>query len=190
MNPFNWGQDYSNANWDIRHRWVTSFTYQLPLLAGANHLGIFIAQTGFPINVTTPQDQANVGLGNQRPNVIATPSANCGNGHLVNCINIAGYQLPSLYTWGSAGRNMLYGPGLRNLDFSMFKSFSLFERAHLEYRAELFNILNTPNFANPSGSLPTLSPNVYAYTTPGNFGNITSTSNNNRSIQMGLKLVF
>ncbi len=202
MNPFNWRQDYSNANWDLRHRWVTSFTYQLPLLPNATHLaerlllggwhanGIFIAQTGFPINVTIPTDQANVGLGNQRPNVIAPPRADCGNGHLVNCINIADYQLPALYTWGSEARNAIYGPGLRNLDFSMFKSFSLRERAHIEYRAEFFNLLNTPNFSNPNAGLPSLTPGTYTYSSYGSFGSITSTSNNNRSIQMALKLVF
>ncbi len=202
MNPFNWGADYGNANWDLRHRWVTSFTYQLPLWQGAHYAmeryilggwqanGIFIAQTGFPINVTIPTDQANVGLSNQRPNLVAPPFDNCGNGHLVNCINIADYQLPALYTWGDAGRNMLYGPGLRNLDFSMFKSFSIREKARIEYRAEFFNLLNTPNFSNPSAGLPSLSSGTYTYSTPGTFGNITSTSNNNRSIQMALKFVF
>jgi len=202
MNPFNWRQDYSNANWDLRHRLVASFTYELPGLRNAKYLaerlllggwhanGIFIAQSGFPINVTIPTDQANVGLGNQRPNIVAPPYANCGNGHLVNCINIADYQLPALYTWGTAGRNMIYGPGLRNLDFSMFKSFSIRERAHVEYRAEFFNLLNTPNFSNPNGGLPSLTPGTYTYSAPGSFGNITSTSNNNRSIQMALKFVF
>jgi hypothetical protein len=202
MNPFNWRQDYGNANWDIRNRWVTSFTYQLPLLTGAKYVaeryilggwqanGIFIAQTGFPINVTIPTDQANVGLGSQRPNIVAPAFDNCGNGHLVNCINIADFQLPALYTWGSAGRNLLYGPGLRNLDFSMFKSFSIREKARFEYRAEFFNLLNTPNFSNPSNtSLPSLTSGT-TYSNPGSFGNITTTSNNNRSIQMALKFVF
>jgi len=202
MNPFNWREDYGNANWDIRNRWVTSFTYQLPRLQSAKYLaerlllggwqanGILILQSGIPYNVTIPTDQANVGLSNQRPNLVAPPYANCGDGHLVNCISLADYQLPALYTWGTAGRNLLYGPGLRNLDFSMFKSFAIYEKMRLEYRAELFNILNTPNFSNPSGGLPSLPSGTYTYSAPGNFGNITSTSNNNRSIQMALKFVF
>ncbi len=202
MDPFNWRLDYSNANWDIRHRWVSSFTYQLPLLKGAKYAaerlvlggwqanGIFIVQSGIPINVTIPTDQANVGLSGQRPNVVAAPSANCGNNHLVNCINIASYQLPTLYTYGDAGRNMLYGPGFRNLDFSMFKSFAIKEKTRIEYRAEFFNLFNTPNFSNPNGGLPSLTPGTYTYSAPGSFGNITSTANNNRSIQMALKFVF
>ncbi len=202
MNPFNWPGDYGNANWDIRNRWVTSFNYQLPKLQGAQYAverlvlggwqanGIFVAQSGIPINVTIPTDQANVGLSNQRPNLLAPPSANCGGGHLVNCLNIADYQLPALYTYGDMGRNMIYGPGFRNLDFSLFKSFVIRERAHFEFRGELFNILNTPNFSNPSSGLPSLTPGTYTYSNPGSFGNITSTANNNRSIQLGLKFVF
>jgi hypothetical protein len=202
MDPFNWRLDYSNSNWDIRNRWVTSFTYQLPLLNGAKYAverfvlggwqanGIFILQSGIPFNVTIPTDQANVGLSNERPNLLYPASANCGNGHLVNCINIQDFQLPALYTYGDAGRNLLYGPGFRNLDFSMFKSFSIRERAKVQYRAEFFNVLNTPNFSNPSAGLPSLPNGTYAYSTPGTFGNITSTSNNNRSIQMALKFVF
>ena len=202
MNPFNWHADYGSANWDIRHRWVTSATYQLPLwqgvkfaaarymLGGWQANGIFIVQSGFPFNVTIPTDQANTGVGNQRPNLIATPSDNCGNGHLVNCINLAAYQLPTLYTYGNSGRNTLVGPGLRNLDFSFFKNFSIKERAQVQYRAEFFNLLNTPNFANPSTSLPSPTAGTNTYSAPGSFGNITSTSHDNRSIQMALKFVF
>jgi hypothetical protein len=51
-------------------------------------------------------------------------------------------------------------------------------------------VLNTPNFSNPSAGLPSLPNGTYAYSTAGTFGNITSTSNNNRSIQMALKFVF
>ena len=72
MNPYNWRQDYDNANWDIRHRFVTSFIYDLPRLNGTNSVlrwtlgswqanGIFTAQSGIPINVIIAADQANIG---------------------------------------------------------------------------------------------------------------------------------
>jgi hypothetical protein len=202
MNPYDWKADYASANWDVRNRWVTSFTYQLPLWQGAKYAaervvlggwqanGILILQSGFPFNVTIPTDQANTSLGSQRPNLVATPSDTCGNNHLVNCINIAAYQLPTLYTYGDEGRNMLAGPGLKNLDFSMFKSFAIREKAKIQFRAEFFNLFNTPNFSNPNTGLPSLPSGTYSYSAPGSFGSITSTSNNNRSIQMALKFVF
>jgi hypothetical protein len=203
MNPFNWHEDYSNANWDVRNRWITSFTYDLPTLAGSKYAveklilggwhanGIFTMQSGFPFNVTTPNDTANTAAsGSYRPNVIYPYSANCGDGRLVNCINIQDYQLPNTYAYGNAGRNMLYGPGLRNLDFSLLKSFALYERLNLQFRFETFNLANHPNFSNPSAGLPSLATGVYNYTSPGSFGNITSTSNNMRTLQLALKLVF
>ncbi len=81
--------------------------------------------------------------------------------------------------YGSEGRNLLHGPGLFNIDYSLFKSFPIKERLKLQFRAELFNIFNHPNFNNPASSFGTAS-----------FGNITSTSTNNREIQFGLKLMF
>jgi hypothetical protein len=72
----------------------------------------------------------------------------------------------------------------------MFKSFAIKEKTRIEYRAEFFNLFNTPNFSNPNGGLPSLTPGTYTYSAPGSFGNITSTANNNRSIQMALKFVF
>ena len=106
MNDYDWHLDYGNANWDIRHRFVTSFIYDLPRLNGTNSVlrwtlgswqanGIFTAQSGIPINVIIAADQANIGRPNQRPNLVGTPSANCGSGHLIGCINSAAFALPA-----------------------------------------------------------------------------------------------
>ena len=58
-------------------------------------------------------------------------------------------RLPELYTYGSAPRNFLDGPGLVNFDMSFFKNFSFGERVRLQFRWEFFNIFNHPNFGNP-----------------------------------------
>ena len=189
MDAFNWRRDYGNANWDIRHRLVTSFVYDLPSPNGPNVLrwtlghwqanGIFTAQTGIPFNVLISRDQANIGRGNQRPNVVGTPSANCGSGHLVGCIDSSAFALPAQFTFGNAGRNILVGPGLVDADFSVFKEFPIKERLKFQFRAEMFNIFNHPNFGNPNTTWNT-----------GSFGNITQTTTNNRDIQFGVKLVF
>ena len=192
MNDYKWWLDYGNANWDIRHRFVTSFIYDLPALRSGNPVlrwtlenwqanGIFTAQTGMPFNVIIAPDQANIGRPNQRPNIVGTPSANCGSGHLIGCINSAAFALPAPFTFGNAGRNLLYGPGLVNADFSIFKDFPIKERAKFQFRTEMFNIFNHPNFANPGN------PAVWS---TASFGNITSTTTNNRDIQFGAKLVF
>jgi outer membrane receptor protein involved in Fe transport len=204
QNPFNWQGDYGNSNWDIRHRFVASFTYDLPffrsaqsaivktLLAGWQTNGIFVAQTGTPVNITAANDYTNTGRSNERPNLVGPVSDTCTNGQLVNCIGLSSFALPSNFQWGDFGRNVLRGPGYFNLDFSAFKDFAIKENIKLQYRAEFFNLTNTPEFANPSGTLPGLSSGVFSFTgvNPGSFGDITSTIHDNREIQMALKLVF
>ena len=191
MNPYNWAGDYGNSNWDIRHRLTGSFNYQLPFLQHSSNPierfilgnwqinGIITAQTGLPFNVTVPGDYANTGVGSQRPNLIATASSTCGDGHLKGCIYTGAYTLPFQYTYGTAGRNLLHGPDMVDLDASLFKNFPIKERAQFELRLEMFNSLNHPSFSNPAATFTTAS-----------FGNIGSTSNNNREIQIAGKLVF
>ncbi len=191
MNPYNWAGDYGNSNWDVRHRFVGSFNYEIPFLKSASNPferyvlgnwqinGIITAQSGFPFNVTAPGDYANTGVGNQRPNLIGTPSANCGDGHLTGCISPAAFVLPAAYTYGNAGRNLLYGPDLVDVDFSLFKLFPIKERASFELRLEAFNSLNHPSFSNPAATLGTAT-----------FGTISSTSNNNRELQIAGKFTF
>ena len=190
MNDFDWHRDYGSANWDIRHRFVASFVYDLPAFKGHSSLvqwtlgnwqanGIFTAQSGMPFNVIISPDQANIGRPNQRPNIIGTPSANCGSGHLIGCIDSSAFALPDPFTFGNAGRNILTGPGLTNVDFSIFKDFPIYERFKFQFRAEMFNIFNHPNFGNPNTTWNT-----------GSFGNITATLTDNRDIQFGGKLIF
>jgi len=190
MDAFNWHRDYGNANWDIRHRFVASVVYDLPSPNGKNAflrwtLGnwqantIFTAQTGQPFNVLISPDQAHIGRGNQRPDVVGVPTENCGSGHITHCIDSAAFALPASGTFGSAGRNILYGPGLVDADFSIFKNFPIKERLKFQFRAEMFNIFNHPNLANPSATWNTSS-----------FGNITSTTTDNRDIQFGAKIIF
>jgi hypothetical protein len=194
MNPFNWRLDYGLANWDVRHRFVSSFNYELPffksaanryvkgVLAGWQTNGIVTVQSGFPFAVTISADQANVGQGTQRANFTGTPVVvDCGSGKLTRCVNIDAFTLPALYTYGNTPRNFLRGPGYVNVDWSLFKNFVLTERFRLQFRWETFNILNHPNFSNPNSTF-----------VPGStsFGNITSLAANMRQQQFGLKLLF
>ena len=195
MNPFNWRLDYGRANWDVTHRFVTGYNYELPFLKSASnpwarHIlggwqtnGVVTVQSGFPFNVTISADRANVGQGTQRPDLVGPVSVDCGSGRLVNCVSISSFALPELYTYGSAPRNFLDGPGLVNFDMSFFKNFSFGERVRLQFRSEFFNIFNHPNFGSPNSTF-----------IPGstNFGTITSLAlgANMRQTQFGLKLMF
>ena len=198
MNPFWWRADYGNSNWDVRHRYITYFNYNIPFFTVSNPLvkgvfakwqtnGIVTIQTGFPIiNVTTGTDTANTAAsGPYRPSLVNPPSANCGRGHLIGCIDATAFTVADLYpinptnfAYGNAGRNLLTGPGSQTVNFSIFKNFAIKESFRLQIRMETFGLFNHTNFQNPSSTINTSS-----------FGNITSASGN-RNIQIGAKLQF
>ena len=94
--------------------------------------------------------------------------------------NTAAFAAQPLYVIGNLGRNTMFGPPMKNLDFSAFKDFPIRERSTLQFRAELFNILNHPNLGQPATSLGA-----------SNFGVISDTGNYlPRNIQLALKLEF
>ena len=101
--------------------------------------------------------------------------------------------------FGNVGRNVLRGPRQTNVDFSIIKRFPINESKNVEFRAELFNLFNHVNFANPISNLNAVSssggsidPNTGQIATgrAGDFGRIISTSNNPRIIQLALKFNF
>jgi hypothetical protein len=196
MNPYWWKADYGNSNWDIRHRFVMSYVYDIPFFATSNPIlkgvfakwqmnGVVTLQTGIPFNVGTSVDTANTSSnGPYRPNLVGPPSANCGRGHLVACIDPTAFSIAALYpattvyAYGNAGRNLFHGPGAETVDWSLLKNFPIRERLKFQLRFETFALFNHANFGNPSATINTSS-----------FGNITSASGN-RNIQIGGKLQF
>jgi hypothetical protein len=191
QDPYNWRADHGNANWDYRHRFVATFVYDLPFFGSTKNPllkypfggwqvnGIGTIQGGQPFNVTIGGDVANTSSTPQRPNLIAPATADCRGGHLTNCITVSSFAQPLAFTYGNAGRNILRGPRLVNLDFSLFKNFPIRERVKFQFRAEFFNFTNTPHFSNPNGTFGTAA-----------FGSIGSTSGANRQVQFGAKLLF
>ena len=197
MIPYNWKDDYGNSNWDIRHRFVASFVYDIPFFAVSNPIvrgiftqwqanGIITLQTGLPFNVTTGTDTANTASsGTYRPDLVHAASDTCGRGHLIGCIDATAFTVsdlypivPGNYAYGNAGRNLLHGPGAETVNFSVFKNFPIRERLKFQIRFETFALFNHANFANPSATVNTSA-----------FGNITSATGN-RNIQLGAKLQF
>ncbi len=195
--PYWWKADYGNSNWDIRHRFVATFVYDIPFFAVSNPLvkgiftkwqsnGIITLQTGFPFNVSTGTDTANTASsGTYRPDLVHAATDDCGRGHLVGCIDASAFTVadlypinPNNYAYGNAGRNLLHGPGAETVNFSLFKNFPIKERMKFQFRFETFALFNHANFGNPSATINTSS-----------FGNITGASGN-RNIQLGAKLMF
>ncbi len=98
--------------------------------------------------------------------------------------NPVAFALPTPGTYGDLGRGTLTGPGLADVDISLFKNTSIYEKTTLQFRAEFFNILNHPNFGPPNATVfsgTSISPSA---------GLITTTATFPREIQLGLKLIF
>lgn len=104
--------------------------------------------------------------GNSRPSKIA------------KYFNTSAFALPALGTFGSSGRNIIYGPGIENFDGGLFKNIPIHEDKRLELRWEVFNVLNHTNLLNPNNSFSSSA-----------FGRITSSSSS-RVMQIAAKIVF
>jgi outer membrane receptor protein involved in Fe transport len=189
-NPYDIWADYGPADWDVPHRFVATYIYDVPFFKDSRHAivrhmlsgwqvaGVSTFESGRPFNVTIQADRANVGRGGQRPDVVGTPTADCGGHQLVGCIDASAFGLPAMYTYGNAPRNLLRGPGDILTDLSVIKNVRIGGRAQFQLRGEVFNVFNRANFNNPNSVFGTA-----------NFGRITS-AGSMRQVQLGGKLLF
>ena len=149
--------------------------------------GVTTIQEGFPLHITVNSSNLNAaGAGGQRPNVVAgcNPSKSGSITSLLGeYFNTSCFTQPAAFTFGNESRTdpTLRSPGEANWDFSAFKNFNLTPegRAHLQFRAEFFNIFNRVQFGYPGQSLGSSS-----------FGVITTQANSPRLVQFALKLAF
>jgi len=118
------------------------------------------------------------GNGN-RPNLTGKPDILGFVGRGEKYFDVTKFSAPATATFGNVGRNVLGGPGLVNLDFSLFRKFPLTERLALELRIESFNFTNTPHFNNPNTTLGSAG-----------FGEVTTAVQDQRQVQFGLKLLW
>jgi hypothetical protein len=201
--------EYGNADFDIRHRFVLSYVYNLPFGSGQRFggdasgirnqiignwqvTGIVSAQTGNWFTATddlvnnSNSDCGGAVFNCARPNVVGNPNgAHCIPGTLFNtCAFVAN---TAFGTFGDAGRNTIRGPGLQNWDISFIKQFPVREQMHFEFRAEFFNIWNHPNvtFADET----TTNENFSIERGTSQFGFATA-SHDPRLIQFALKFYF
>jgi hypothetical protein len=195
QDPFNLAAERAVCGNDVRHNMVSTFIYELPFGKGKHFLGdmnpaleailggwqintIVSVRSGLPINVIRSSGNGTA----LRPNLLRDPKISSPT--LDKYFDITAFSMAGLTasTPGSAGRNILRGPGYANLDFSTFKNIPLSrwrEGMQLQLRFEFFNLTNTPHFANPNAVLGRL-----------DFGKITNTIGNPRIIQFAAKLNF
>lgn len=156
------------------------------LLSGWQLNGIGTILSGFPF---TPQIGANrSGDGDtrnpDRPSLNPAFSGNVVLGNPNQWFNPNAFVLPTPGTYGNLGRGTFTGPGLADVDLSIFKDTRISERANLEFRSEVFNLFNRANFGTPNAIV--FSGSNYS----GSAGLITATTTTSRQIQFGLKLIF
>jgi len=176
------GSERATASFDHRHRFVASAGYELPsqLKIGKNWRlsGIVTLQSGAPFTVIIGTDRANIGSGPaQRPNVTCDPNDG-GAKTSAQWFNTACFTLQDNFTFGNSGRNTVLAPEFTNVDASVQKDIRISERSRMEFRLEVFNLLNNVNFDVP---------NRTAFTS--NFGRIFS-AGPSRQTQLALKLHF
>jgi hypothetical protein len=143
---------------------------------------IITLQTGTPLTIGTSQDRNLDGLTNDRADLVGDPKIDHGRPReelIEGWFNVAAFALPALGTNGSAGRNILDGPGYRNVDLGIFRDVPLSGRSTFQFRIEATNIFNIVNLNNPGTTL----------TAPATFGKIRS-ARNMRQIQLGGRVSF
>jgi hypothetical protein len=142
---------------------------------------ILTLQSGAPFTPSISADSANVGATVRRPDRVQ--DGRLENRSLDRYYNVAAFLVPAPFTYGNGARNILYGPGFKNLDFMVMRNFAFSPRwrdnVNLQFRAEFFNFTNTPRLANPGNNIQT-----------GTAGRITGTAGEARDIQLSLKLIF
>ena len=168
---YNPSANYGNSNFDVRNAVKGSFVYQLPFGRGRQFLnnnwlldevfggwqgsGTVVVQSGQPFTVTMSTNNSYAQAGSWFPNVVGNPHLSShGAYHGTNqWFNEAAFAAPDPGTFGNSRRNSLNGPGLSEVNFSMGKSFAIWEQVHFQVRADATNIFNHPSFGLPSASL-------------------------------------
>jgi hypothetical protein len=184
QNAYDLRGDRGLSDFDARHRFVISALYDLPFrgnqfVSGWQLALIVQSQSGNPVNIVTSDTAVNRVANTLRPDV---------NGPVTIFGEVERWFDPSAFTavprFGSLGRNVIIGPSFNNTDFSIIKNTQLRENLRLQFRAEIFDLFNHPNFGQPGNVVGTPA-----------FGRITNTrfptgeTGSSRQIQFAIKLI-
>ena len=197
-------QYYGPCSYNLTHNLVANYVYDLPFGRGRQFLshlsgvsngivgdwglsGILTAQSGLPFTPTISGDQANTGVGGQRPNVIGTVqmprkptcwfydsrNSGCGTGET------DAFAVPAKYAYGNGGFNTLTADHLLQFDVTLMKSIRFTESSRLEFRVSFYNVFNHPTFGAPSTNIDSSSA-----------GQVSKTLNAARQGELAMKFYF
>ncbi len=197
--------DYASSDFDVRHSFSGAVTWALPSVGRLSILSfltrdwsldtIVVARSGFPLNGLVFLGASDLSEQFTRPDLvpgqpfwISDPHAPGGK-----ILNPNAFVVPASIRQGTESRNDIAGFGLTQIDLSVGRLFSLGDRFHLQFRADAFNVLNHPNFTNPSGLIQ-FGPLEFQSTQMLNQGlgglNPLFQGGGPRSLQLSLKLTF
>lgn len=201
------------AGYDRPNMFSLGFVYELPfgrgrrwanggtaarILGGWQTNGVIGAYSGTPFTVSADGSSLNAPGSSQTADLVASGKVRILGeiGPNKSWFDPLAFRQPTGVRFGTTGRNTMRGPGMWNMDFSLFRTFSLAERVKLEFKAEAFNLTNTPKFANPAANVAGMRLNpdgtIQALN---NFSSITSTltalaTPSQRQLRFGLRLSF
>jgi hypothetical protein len=196
-NPFDLRYNRGISALNVPFVWVSNLVYTSPALNDKNQLirqvlgswelsGIVTLQSGFPftINGGNGSNNSDAQQGGDRADIVTGQAFDVRQGGqsnwLAHYFNPAAFVPNAVGTFGDSGKNMFQGPPIKTIDAAIAKNWTMFERYHLQFRWEMFNAFNHPNFGNPDSNA-----------TDGNsFGQITSLQLPMRVMQAGLKFTF
>lgn len=192
-------QQRGRSDFDYRQRFVVSYIYEIPLGKGKKYLtegaashilggwrisGVTNLRSGRPFTVFASANNSLVGnrggLANALADCLRDGTLPEDQRTVDRWFDITAYAVPTPARLGTCGRNTLEGPGLVNFDFALARSFDYFgENRRLEFRWEMFNIFNTPQFGLPGNNRSS-----------GDVGRISSLAGDPRVMQFALKFYF
>jgi hypothetical protein len=193
------------SDFNVAQTFVLNFTWEAPSPASSSDLpklalsgwqfgGVYKASTGQPFTPILGGDPTGMKLDetSEPPSLLGGPgcAALTNPGNPNTYIKAQCLAFPGVSHWGNLGRNSLIGPGVSNLDFSVFKNNPvkrISESFNAQFRAEFFNILNRANFASPTQNLAVFDQTGLPVSSA---GLITSTQTTSRQIQLALKLIW
>jgi hypothetical protein len=177
------------SDFHMKHRMTLSGTYNLPgrryplvkgLLRGWQLQATGTLQSGTPLSAIVSADISGTGSPIvNRPNLVQDP--NISNRTPLQFFNPAAFQVPQAGTFGNAGRNVIIGPGIQNLDLAMTRTVRLSDTRRAQFRADFYNALNHPNFVAP--------PTMQNFADSTDFGAL-FVARSPRILQIGLKFLW
>jgi hypothetical protein len=193
QDSLNLAGERGRSDFDVKYRFVLSPVYELPfgpgkpfvqhgllskIIGGWQLSALFTASTGTPLTPYYTPDNSGTLNNHDRPNVTPGLDVNSGPKTPEQWFNVGAFTAAPVGTFGNAGRNIINGPSLVNLDTSLVRNFKIKERANFSLRGQFYNTLNHPNFNYPNAQFGTAA-----------FGTVVS-AQDPRELEIAARLTF